>query len=115
MLLETRYELGRMATVPVGQDELDAARRYLIGTTALSTQTQAGLADYLLALTAAGVGLEYLRELPRRLERVTVADVRTAAAEHLAPARLPTVILGDRAAIVPALETLDAVEDSPPP
>ena len=114
-LLETRYELGRMATVPVGQDELDAARRYLIGTTALSTQTQAGLADYLLALTAAGVGLAYLRELPKRLEQVTVADVRTAAAEHLAPARLPTVILGDTAAIVPALETLDAVEGRPQP
>ena len=27
-LLETLYELGRIATVPVGQDELDQARRY---------------------------------------------------------------------------------------
>ncbi len=114
-LLETRYELGRMATVPVSQEELDAARRYLVGTTALSTQTQSGLADYLLALTAAGVGLAYLRDLPRRLEQVTVADVGAAAAEYLAPARLPTVIVGDADAVRPALETLDAVEDGPHP
>lgn len=114
-LLEIRYELGRMATIPVGQDELDAARRYLIGTTALSTQTQSGLADYLLALTSAGVGLAYLRELPKRLEQVTLADVRTAAAEHLAPARLPTVIVGDTATIRPALEALDSVEHRPQP
>ena len=114
-LLEIRYELGRMATVPVGQDELDAARRYLIGTTALSTQTQSGLADYLLALSVAGVGLDYLRDLPRRLQRVTVAHVAAAAAEHLAPARLPTVVLGDAAAVRPGLETLDTVEDGPHP
>jgi predicted Zn-dependent peptidase len=114
-LLETRYELGRMATVPVSQDELDAARRYLIGTTALSTQTQSGLADYLIALTVAGVGLDYLRDLPKRLQQVTVADVAAAAAEYLAPARLPTVILGDAAAVRAGLETLDTVEDGPHP
>ena len=114
-LLETRYELGRMATLPVEAEELDAARRYLIGTTALSTQTQSGLAEYLLALSLAGVGLDYLRDLPKRLEKVTVDDVRDAAAQFLAPASLPTVILGDAKAIRDSLETLDAVEDGPQP
>jgi predicted Zn-dependent peptidase len=104
-----------MATIPVGQDELESARRYLIGTTALSTQTQSGLADYLVALSVAGVGLGYLRDLPRRLEAVTVADVRASAAEYLAPARLPTVVVGDAAAVRRGLETLDAVEDAPQP
>ncbi|MEW6472600.1 MAG: pitrilysin family protein [Actinomycetota bacterium] len=114
-LLETRYELGRMATLPVSAEELDSARRYLIGTTALSTQTQSGLAEYLLALSLAGLGLDYLRELPKRLEKVTVDEVRDAAAEYLAPARLPTVIVGDAKVIRPSLETLDTVEDGPQP
>lgn len=114
-LLETRYELGRMATLPVSGEELDSARRYLIGTTALSTQTQSGLAEYLLALSLSGLGLDYLRDLPKRLEKVTVGDVRDAAAEYLAPARLPTVIVGDAAVIRPSLETLDAVEDGEAP
>jgi predicted Zn-dependent peptidase len=114
-LLETRYELGRMATVPVSTDELDSARRYLIGTTALSTQTQSGLTEYLLALSLAGLGLDYLRELPKRLEKVTVEEVRDAAAQFLAPARLPTVIVGDAKAIRDSLETLGTVEDGPQP
>ena len=114
-LLEIRYELGRIATLPVSADELDSARRYLIGTTALSTQTQSGLAEYLQTLSLAGLGLDYLRELPKRLEKVTVDDVRDAAAEYLAPSRLPTVIVGDAKAIRDSLETLDTVEDAPAP
>ena len=110
-LLEMRYELGRMATMPVSGDELDAARRYLIGTTALSTQTQSGLAEYLLNLSLAGLGLDYLRDLPKRLEKVTAGEVRDAAAEYLAPSRLPTVIVGDTKEIRASLETLDAVEE----
>ena len=57
-LLEIRYELGRMATLPVTAEELDSARRYLIGTTALSTQTQSGLADYLFTLSMSGLDLD---------------------------------------------------------
>jgi predicted Zn-dependent peptidase len=114
-LLETRYELGRMATLSVSAEELGSARRYLIGTTALATQTQSGLAEHLLALSLGGLGLDYLRDLPKRLEKVTVDDVRDAAAEYLAPARLPTVIVGDAKAIRASVETLDAVEDGPQP
>jgi predicted Zn-dependent peptidase len=114
-LLEIRYEMGRMATLPVTLDELDSARRYLIGTTALSTQTQSGLADYLFALSVSGLGFDYLRQLPKRLEMVTVGEVRDAAAQFLAPARLPTVIVGDAEATRTRLETLDAVEDGPQP
>ena len=114
-LLETRYELGRMATLPVSVEELDSARRYLIGTTALATQTQSGLAEYLLALSLAGLGLDYLRDLPKRLGQVTVDEVHAAGAGYLAPARLPTVILGDADAIRESLETLDTVEDGPQP
>jgi predicted Zn-dependent peptidase len=114
-LLEIRYELGRMATLPVESDELEAAKRYLIGTTALSTQTQSGLANYLFALTLGGLGFDYLRELPKRLNAVTVDDVRDAAATYLAPQRLPTVILGDAKAVRESLETLDEVEDGPQP
>jgi predicted Zn-dependent peptidase len=104
-----------MATLPVTPEELDSARRYLIGTTALSTQTQSGLADYLFALAIAGLGFDYLRQLPKRLEKVTVDEVQDAGARYLAPARLPTIIVGDVAAIRASLETLDAVEDGPQP
>lgn len=114
-LMEIRYEMARMATLPVDQEELDSARRYLTGSTALSVQTQSGLINYLYALSMSGLGLDYLRDLPARLAKVTVADVREAAAQFLAPSKLVTVILGDAKVVRPELETLDVVEDGPQP
>ncbi len=108
-LLEIRYELGRIATLPVGPDELDNARQYAIGTLALSTSTQAGLASTLTALLASGLGPDWLREHPVRLGAVTVDDVQRQAARFLAPSRLVTVVVGDAAAVRPALSTLDEV------
>ena len=49
-LLETTYELDRMAVTEVTPEELDAARRYVLGSMALSTATHAGLASTLTAL-----------------------------------------------------------------
>ncbi len=94
-LLEIAYELGRIATVPVEPDELEAARRYAIGALTLSTATSAGLASTLAALLQVGLDLDYLRDHPRALEAVTLEDVTAAARRLLAPAGLVTVLLGD--------------------
>jgi zinc protease len=94
-LVETWYELGRVATQPVTQDELDQARRYAIGSLALGTASQAGLASTLSQLAAAGLGVEWLRDSPKRLGAVTVDDALAAAGRYLAPARLTTVLVGD--------------------
>ena len=42
-LLETRYELGRMTAVPPTADEIDAARRYAVGSLLISLDSQGGL------------------------------------------------------------------------
>lgn len=110
-LLEIRYELGRMATVAVEADELEAAKRYLVGSTALSTQTQSGLATYLFTLSLQGLGFDYLRDLPARIGAVTIDEVLRAGAAYLAPARLVTVIVGDRKRVGDSLATLDDVVD----
>ncbi len=108
-LLEVRYELGKIATLPVSSDELDSARQYAIGTLALSIATQAGLASTLSALLASGLGPEWLREHPLRLAGVSVDDVAQQAADYLAPSKLVTVVVGDSAHVLPALSTLDEV------
>ncbi|MDT4915744.1 MAG: zinc protease, partial [Pseudonocardiales bacterium] len=43
-LLETLYELGRLSTLPVTDKEVASVQQYAIGTLALSTSTQSGLA-----------------------------------------------------------------------
>jgi predicted Zn-dependent peptidase len=109
-LLETRYELGKIASLPVTAAEVEAVRQYAIGSLALSTATQAGLASTLAALAGAGLQLDYLLEHPVRLAAVDVEQVSAAAAEFLAPAGLTSVIVGDAQLISGPLAALGPIE-----
>jgi predicted Zn-dependent peptidase len=105
------YELGRMAVLPPSVDELDAARQYSVGTLALSTATAAGLASTLSALAAAGIGVEYLRDHPDALARVTPEDVMRVSAGLLAPTSLVGVLVGDASKIRGMVRALAPVAD----
>ncbi|QKW16117.1 pitrilysin family protein [Verrucosispora sp. NA02020] len=112
-LLETTYELGRLATVPPSQEELDQARQYALGTLQLGIATQAGLASFVSAYAGSGLRLDFLSEHATRLAKATVDDVTEAAARYLAPSRAVTVVLGDAARIEPSLSTLTPVQTTP--
>jgi zinc protease len=108
-VVETRYELGRIASLPVSAEEVDTVRQYAIGTLAISTATQSGLASTLSGLAGAGLGLDWLAEHPRQLSAVGVEEVSAAATEFLAPARLTQVVVGEAAAITAPLAALGPV------
>jgi predicted Zn-dependent peptidase len=112
-LLETWYELGRLATVPPAPAELDQARQYALGSLQLGMATQAGLAG--LASTYAGFGLrlDYLARHAAALATATVDDVGAVAARYLAPARAVTVVLGDATKVEPGLAALTPVAREP--
>jgi zinc protease len=101
-LLETTYELGRLASAPPSAQELEQARQYALGTLQLGMSTQAGLAGLVSTYAGFGLRLDYLAEHAARLARATREDIARVAARHLAPARAVAVILGDA----------DQVEDS---
>ena len=109
-LLETMYELGRLATVPVTQEELDHARRYATGALSLGTASQAGLASTVSQLSGAGLGVEWLRDYPKALALVTVEQVRESAACWLSPTALTPVLVGDTATIADGLRALVDLE-----
>src|SRR6185369_17005104 len=98
-MLETLYELGRLANLPPKPEELEQARQYALGTLQLGMSTQAGLAG--LASTYAGFGLRlnYLADHAIRLEAAGLDDVRRTARTYLAPSRAVIVVLGDAAKI----------------
>jgi zinc protease len=109
-LLEIWYELGRMATLPITAEELENVRQYAVGSLALSISTQAGLASTLSALIGVGLGLDWLREHPRRLAAVTLEETFEAARSYLAPAGMLAVVLGEAAQIRDPLAALGPVE-----
>ncbi|MGY1719618.1 MULTISPECIES: M16 family metallopeptidase [unclassified Blastococcus] len=108
-LLETLYELGRMALTPVTEAELDAARRYVLGSMALSTSTHAGLASTLSALLGVGLPADWLSTHQRDLTEVTVEQVQAAAARYLAPEALTAVVVGDADRVAAELGALAPV------
>jgi predicted Zn-dependent peptidase len=112
-LLETVYELGRLATVPPRESELTQARQYALGTLQLGMATQAGLAG--LASTYAGFGLrlDYLARHANALATATVDQVVEAAARYLAPAKAVTVVLGDATKVERSLGSLTRVTREP--
>jgi predicted Zn-dependent peptidase len=109
-LLETWYELGRMALTPVTEAELDAARRYVLGSMALATATHAGMASTLSALVGAGLGVDWLAEHQRALGAVTVEEVQEAGRRYLSAPELTAVVLGDAEKVAEPLASLAPVE-----
>ncbi|MEU3453171.1 pitrilysin family protein [Micromonospora sp. NPDC006766] len=112
-LLETRYELGRLAALPPKPEELEQARQYALGTLQLGMSTQAGLASLTSAYAGNGLRLDFLAEHAARLAKATVDDVAEAAARYLAPAKAVTVVLGDAERVAESLATLAPVRTEP--
>jgi len=108
--LETWYELGRIALTRVSEEELDAARRYVLGSMALSTATHAGLASTLSALTGSGLPPQWLAEHQQALARVTVEEVQEAARRFLQPGGLTAVVVGDSGQVADPLRAFGPVE-----
>ncbi|MCW2538840.1 MAG: putative Zn-dependent peptidase [Frankiales bacterium] len=94
-VLETLYELGRISSLPVTENELESVRQYAIGTMALAISTQAGLASTLSGLLGAGLDLDWWVRHRERLAAVRVDQVAEVAAEYLAPRKMVAVAVGD--------------------
>jgi zinc protease len=109
-LLETRYELGRIAVVPPEESEVDNARQYAIGSLTIATSSQRGLAGHLITLATLGLDLDWLRIHPSRLQAVTTGQVAEAAADFFAPSRFTGVVVGDAERLAKPLASLGGVE-----
>jgi zinc protease len=80
-------EFARLCEAPVSEDELGRARRYTVGTHAISRQSPSVVLDDLLDAWIYGRGLEELPEVPARLAGVTAEDILTFARANFDPSR----------------------------
>jgi zinc protease len=108
-LVEVQYELGRLVTAGVTDEELETAKRYATGSFLFQTATQSGLASTLAALAAAGVEPGYLTSYPARLAQVRRQQVDEAARRYFAPTALVTAIVGDADVVSGDLEAISPV------
>nr|WP_186814213.1 pitrilysin family protein [Pseudonocardia asaccharolytica] len=108
-LLECRYELGRLSMVPPTAEEVEAARRYAIGSLLISLDSQGGLASTLSSLDADGLDIDWLRDRPQRLQAVTTEQVAEVALEFFAPSRFTGVVVGDAEVVGAGLRALGGI------
>lgn len=109
-LLETRYELGRIALQPPSEQEVQAARNYAIGSLAGSLSSQSGYASMLSVLAGSGLDGSWLRGHPAALTATSTEQVAAAAQRIFAPSAITGVVVGDLDAAGPALSRLGDVE-----
>lgn len=98
-LTEIFYEIDRMRSTPVGEEELDDARSYLTGVFSLGLATQDGLAGQLATATLERLPEDYLETYRDRVLKLTAADVLGAAQKYFDSAHAQIVVVGDRAQI----------------
>jgi zinc protease len=106
--LQTRPDQAKQA-VQVAQDvvarfvregptdaELQSAKDFLVGGFALRIDSNAKLLDSLASIAWHGLPLDYLDTWTAQVQKVSVADIRTAFARKLQPERMVTVVVGGR-------------------
>ena len=95
---------------PITQDELELGVAALTRGYARSFETPEQIARAAMQIALYDLPDDYFAQYVPRVEAVTAEDATAAAARHLDPARLVTLVVGDLDAIGPDLEQLNLGE-----
>jgi zinc protease len=88
-------EIARLAKDGPSDEELEKAKKYLIGSYPLRFDTSAKIAANLLDIQLEELGLDYIDRRNAMVAAVTAADVRRVAKRFLAEAKMLTVLVGE--------------------
>ncbi len=100
---EISYELNRMAsTAPTG-DELERAKRYLVGSMALQSQSREAVARVLAKLWTESLPPEELWLQGDKVQHVSTADVESVSRKYFPASRMTVVAVGDEKVVKDSL------------
>ncbi len=89
-----RAEFARMASEGPTAEELDKAKRYLVGSYALRFDTSTKIANHLMQMQVDDLGIDYTDRRNSLFEAVTLDDVRRVAKRLLAPGEMLVTVAG---------------------
>ncbi|MGB0926696.1 MAG: M16 family metallopeptidase [Pikeienuella sp.] len=87
-------EWRRMAEDGISAEELDKAKQYLTGAYALRFDSNGKIANILVGVQNAGLGIDYIDRRNDLVRAVTVEDIKRVAARILRPDNLMTIVVG---------------------
>ena len=98
-LTEIFYEMDRMRSLPVSDEELESARSYLTGVFSLGVATQDGVLGQLSTIYLDRLPEDHLETYRARIHALTAADIILAARKYFDSANAQIVVVGDKAQI----------------
>lgn len=99
-LKEFFYELDRIRTEPIPEQELQDNKAFLSGLLPIRIETQEGLTDQLVQIKMLDLPDNYLQTYRDHINAVTSADVQRVAQKYLTTDKDAIIIVGDAAAIM---------------
>lgn len=100
-LKEFFYELDRIRSEKVGDDEIADAKNFLTGVFPIRAETQEGLTNLIVNQHLYGLPADYLQTYRDHIDAVTVDDVLRVAQKHVRPSEVAIVIVGDAGDVLP--------------
>ena len=105
-VMEAYSEVLRIRSAPVDARELRLAKDALERAMARRFETDNDLVGELAAQVMYELPDDYFATFSKKVEAVTVEEVKRVATQHLDPAKLSVVLVGDRGVITPQLKDL---------
>ena len=87
-------EINRIRDEPATEQEVEDAKRYLLGSLAFKLTTNDAVATQLMTAERYKLGYRFLTDYRNKVAAVTVADVQAAAKKHLDPKKLTVIAVG---------------------
>ena len=92
---EFKYELTRLGTEKVSVDELENAKRAIIGGFALSLEQPGSLLQNIITLKLYNLPADYWDTYPQKVSAITAYDVQRVAQKYIDMKHLQVVAVGD--------------------
>jgi predicted Zn-dependent peptidase len=107
---ELFYEINRIRDEIVPEQELDNAKRAIVGNFALRLEQPQAILSNLVDLKLYGLAANYWDTYPAQINAVTAADVQRVARKYLTVERMQVVAVGDGSKIADVLKKYGTVE-----
>lgn len=98
-LTEINLEIERLRNEAPSEEEVLGITTYMSGLFVLQNSSRGGIIGQLEHVRQYGLGPDHLSTLVQRIRAVTPRDVHRIARQYIDPAKMTTVVVGDRAEI----------------
>jgi predicted Zn-dependent peptidase len=104
-IIELLFELNRLRTEKVSQEELDGVKNYLTGNFAIGLEDPSTVARFAINIEKYHLSKDYYVNYLKTLAAVTVDDVFAVAQKYIHPENATILVVGDKSMVIKKVKT----------